>query len=336
MNNESTLLHTGFRDMVLLDPIRQGADNLKIISGYATNTMASWHIKQIAESENRLSPINIILVVGMCGYDGISQSVHEGFKALVARNNTPHQSNFACQYVLDGIPVHSKLYLWERNGHPFCAFMGSANYTQSAFSRSRKELLHECDPLQALGYFKELEGVSIRCDHAEVDDKIIIRPFHPVLEAEESSNVSVSGENVQKVKLSLLKQDGDVGFGSGINWGHRPNGIKREPNQMYIPLPAAISRSDFFPLEGNRAGKDNPHFSVLTDDGINLVLRVEQQGNKAITTPLNNSQIGEYFRNRMNLPNGVFVTKKMLEDYGRTDVAFIKIDEEQYIMDFSV
>lgn len=67
-----------------------------------------------------------------------------------------------------------------------------------------------------------------------------------------------------------------------------------------------------------------------------LILRVEQQGDKAITTPENNSKLGEYFRYRLGLPNGAFVTKNDLIRYGRTDVDFYKIDDEQYYMDFSV
>jgi len=44
------MYYNNFRDAVLIDPIRQGAESLKIVSGYATHTMASWHIKEISES----------------------------------------------------------------------------------------------------------------------------------------------------------------------------------------------------------------------------------------------------------------------------------------------
>lgn len=73
---------------------------------------------------------------------------------------------------------------------------------------------------------------------------------------------------------------------------------------------------------------------MVTDDGHQLILRVQQEGNKAITTPLSNAQIGEYFRNRLGLANGAYVWKKDLEAYGRTDVTFYKLDDEQFYMDF--
>ena len=74
----------------------------------------------------------------------------------------------------------------------------------------------------------------------------------------------------------------------------------------------------------------------MTDDHRQLLLRVEQAGNKAITTPLSNALLGEYFRNRLGVAEGAKVTKGDLERYGRTDVTFTKIEDELFYMDFSV
>jgi hypothetical protein len=313
-----------FRDLVLLDPIREGAEQLKIVSGYATHTMTSWHITEIATQG--FSPIDITLIVGMCPFDGISKSVHDGFNSIVRRNGTPNQSNLTCQYVIEGSPVHSKLYLWERSGVPFRAFMGSANYTQTAFSALRRELIQECSPIDAAAYFESVEPNSMYCNHAEVEDKIMLTQAHPVLSAEENPLVSVRGAGIQSITLSLLSRTGEPGTRSGLNWGQRDG---REPNQAYIPLPVDKARSGFFPL-------NKQQFSVLTDDGNQLILRVEQQNDKAITTPLNNSLIGEYFRRRIGVANGAYIKRQDLENYGRTNVTFYKLDDEQYVMDFSV
>jgi hypothetical protein len=325
------LYHTDFRDRLLLEPVHNGADSLKIISGYATHTMASWHITELL---SRTQPaIDITLIVGMCPFDGISKNVHEGFKALIARNNTSGQSNLGCQYVIEGAPVHSNIYIWERNGSPFSAYVGSATYTQSAFSHLRRELLHECDPDDALSYYDTIEPSTMFCNHAEIEDYVKVTQRHSVLMAEESPLPSLRGSGVQHITLSLLARGGNTGTRSGLNWGQRDG---REPNQAYIPLPSDVARSGFFPLAGNSSGKDNPHFSVLTDDGKQLILRVEQQNNKAITTPMNNSLLGEYFRNRVGMGNGEYVTLQHLNNYGRTDVTFYKLDDEQFFMDFSI
>lgn len=316
--------YSDFCDAVLFDPIREGANHLKIISGYATHTMASWHITEI--KERGLNPIDITLVVGMCPFDGIRESVHKGFNALMDESCLTNRSKITCQYIIEGKPVHSKLYIWEKNGVPIRAFMGSANYTQSAFSKQRRELIQEFDPDDALVYFESVERDSMYCNHAEIEDKVILTKAHPTFSDDGTPLVSVRGAGVESVTLTLLARNGETGTKSGLNWGQRAG---REPNQAYIPLPIDIARSDFFPLH-------KQHFSVLTDDGNQLILRVEQQNDKAITTPLNNSLIGEYFRRRIGVANGAYIQRKDLEAYGRTDVTFYKLDDEQYVMDFSV
>ena len=98
-----------FREKILLHPISQGADHLRIVSGYATHTMASWHI---AEIKDRFGiAVDIDLIVGMCVLDGLSRSVHEGFKEIMRHRQVTAQSRLTCKYVVEGKPVHTKLYL---------------------------------------------------------------------------------------------------------------------------------------------------------------------------------------------------------------------------------
>lgn len=321
------MLHrSNLRETVLFQPARLGANELIVISGYASPSMASWHITELRGIIS--TKIDIKVVVGMCISDGLTFSTHNGFKNMMTEYNSG-LTTFTCQYITEGAPVHSKLYLWEKDAEPICAFIGSANYTQTAFSNLRNELITECDPREALEYYNFLEPHSTFCNHAEIENSIVLKPTSSVLTSEQTNAVSIQGTGIDKVHLSLLSQNGETGFGSGINWGHRRDGTKREPNQAYIPLPSSIARTGFFPL-------DRKHFSVITDDGKQIILRVEQQNDKAITTPLNNSLIGEYLRGRLGVTNGAFVTKEDLQRYGRTDITFYKLDDEQFFMDFSV
>ena len=79
-----------------------------------------------------------------------------------------------------------------------------------------------------------------------------------------------------------------------------------------------------------------PNIKLPNDVMYYDVIEEEQQNDKAITTPASNALLGEYFRNRLGLANGAYVTAADLRSYGRTDVTFIKIDEEHYYMDFSI
>mgnify|MGYP000851847090 FL=1 len=311
-------------NQTLIEPISRGAEELLIVSGYATPTMASWHMTKIKELSMPL--IGIKLIVGMTNYDGLTKDVHEGFKQLVYAQSNTALSKFQCQYICQGPPVHSKLYIWMKNGEPVEAYTGSANYTQAGFSLGRREYIVPCNAYDAFSYFCSVERDSIYCTHSEVEENIILQPINPVLEAENGHVQIVKGQGVEHIKLSLLARDGETGRRSGLNWVQREG---REPNQAYIPLPAEIARSGFFPLQKR-------HFSVITDDNKHLILRVEQQNDKAITTPMNNSLLGEYFRNRIGVANGAFVHRHDLERYGRTDVDFYKLDDEHFYMDFSV
>lgn len=319
------MFDTELLERIFWEPLSSGADHLLIISGYATPNMASWFFKNIEKKTEK--KIDISLIVGMVPYDGLSISIHEGFKSLVNSANLPAEvGSFSCSYVCENAPVHTKLYIWLKETTPMRAFIGSANFTQCAFGRERREVMTECDLQEALAYYNKIEQDTVYCNHGEIEDQIVLHATHPILDEENNLVGSITGQDIPSVTLSLLSRSGDVGKKSGLNWGQRG---KRNKNEAYIPLPTKIARTGFFPL-------DEQHFTVLTDDRHQLILRVQQQGDKAITTPLSNAQLGEYFRNRLGLSNGAFVTKADLEAYGRTDVTFYKLDEEQYYMDFAV
>lgn len=308
---------------VLFSPIEKGADTLLVISGYATPNMASWLIKSV--QERKLRPINIRLIVGMTPYDGLSISVHEGFKELHTGRFT-NLSKFSCSYVYENPPVHTNLYIWMKDNAPIEAFTGSIEFLQSAFVSGRRELAIECNAEEAYMYFQEIEAQSIYCNHSEVEDYIVLTKKHNFLDEENSNQIIMSGKGVIYTTLSLLSRNGETGMKSGLNWGNRN---RRNRNEAYIPLPSSIAKTNFFPLE-------KQHFVAKTDDGHTLILRVEQENNKAITTPLSNAQLGEYFRGRLGLPNSAYISRKDLLSYGRTDVTFYKIDDEEFYMDFSV
>jgi len=151
---------------------------------------------------------------------------------------------------------------------------------------------------------------------------------------------------MNSVKLPLVTRTGEPGTRSGLNWGQRNT---RDPNQAYIPIP--VEHRSFFPARGLP-------FTCHTDDGRQLTLVVAQlvrlsptapepetkpdpdivylrEAGKALHTPHENSELGRYFRRRLGLRSGTFVTRKHLDAYGRTDVEFGRISETVYYLDFS-
>ena len=316
------MLSENLYSQILLDPVQNGADGLCIVSGYATAAMADRHIKSIEEIE---IDIKIKLIVGMCPVDGISLTNHKGFKHLV-------NDKFECSYLYKKPAVHSKIYVWTKSDRPLIGFVGSANYTQMAFYSRQREAMAHCDPNSAFSYFQSIVSDAIYCTHNDAENVVGIyrgrKEKDLDIASQNKTNTSILGDlkGLSYQVISLLTNEGDVGQISGLNWGQRPN---RNKNQAYIALRAEIYNLDFFP--------ERPiQFTVLTDDNKTLICTRAQDNSKAIEMPQNNSLLGKYFRNRLNLASGQFVKKEHLEQYGRTDVTFYKIDDETYFMDFSV
>ncbi len=322
------MIYTNLYEEVLIKPCREGADTLKIISGYATSAMAFHHLEELRKK--RLEA-NISLLLGMCPTDGISLSNHNGFLNII---NSNYSSKFSCSYIFKLPSVHSKIYIWYRRNKLYKSFIGSANYTQNAFFKKQREILSEIRDSNVTDYYKLLEKDSIYCNNQEIESLIPIcndRNYYPNHPHEEvSKDNSIHTNNLKRITL-LDKKTGEVQKKAGLNWGQRPE-YRRNPNQAYIQLPPDVYKSDFFPPKPQ-------HFTVTTDDSKTFICcRAQKTGTTgaAIETPHNNALLGEYFRNRLELSNGAPIWKKDLERYGRTDIDFYKIDDENFYMDFSV
>ncbi len=312
---------------VLSSPAIEGCDHLYIVSGFASATMASKHLEML----NKLNKhVKIELLIGMCPTNGILRKDHISFCKLT---DEQFPENFDCRYLVKSPSVHSKVYSWFKSDTPFCSFSGSANYTQKAFSSSQREQMLKFSGKDALDYFQALLPDTLDCRDSGVEEIIQFYDSNEAVKQnkegtlDEASKEKIS-EKFESVKISFLADDGSLPERSGLNWGQRPE-LNRNPNQAYIRLVSKIYSSNFFPPKGE-------HFTVLTDDGLQLLCVRAQENGKAIQTPLNNSTLGEYFRRRLGLSSGSFVTKEDLLNYGRTDLEFYKIDEETFFTDFKV
>jgi len=326
------MIHTNLYNEILIKPCEEGADELKIISGYATSAMAFHHLEEL---KSRNFNIRISLLLGMCPTDGISFSNHRGFLNII---NSDYSSQFKCGYIFKTPSVHSKLYIWYKENKLYKSFIGSANYTQNAFSKNQREVVSEIKDNNVTDYFSSLEKDSIYCDNQEAEqsiriykDKIYYRThLHEELEGDSLKTISSPNELKKRTILLIDKRTGEVQNTAGLNWGHRKNNPNRNRNEAYIQLPPDVYKTDFFPAKPQ-------HFTVITDDSKTFICCRAQKtvSGTAIETPHNNALLGEYFRNRMGLANGAFVRRKDLDRYGRIDVTFYKFDNENYYMDFN-
>lgn len=337
----TTLFVTDLYNRALIQPAMQGANRLMIVSGYATPAMASRLLTDLNSQVDH--PIDIALVIGMTGKEGLSLQDHKGFIEL---QTVDKNSSIKVSYTTNDRSIHTKLYVWLNDETPVCAFAGSSNFTQNGFligwrKQRHGELLVFANPHEAFSEYLRIESESLDSLHPDIDEEVVIRtrqasPVWSVATTDEVSP-SIELEGLESVLLPLVALTNNTSTGTvrgephklwGLNWGQR-NG--REKNQAVIPIPKRVwaLNSEFFPR-----GKpfDRPQFLLTTDDNKSLFMVVAEDGDKALHSVPNNSLVGEYFRHRLGVPFGEPIR---LDDLKRGGSRFVKIyrteDESYYL-----
>ncbi len=320
-------LLTNLEEQVLNIPYKLGYRRLRILTGYASSPFLMHVLDHYPD-------IELELIIGMASKDGVQIWDHTMFQEIV-ENNT----RITIKYQMELPGIHTKIYHWYGNiNNKSITFIGSANFSWNGF-RDQRELLCKVNYKNINDVF-EVTNV-INCTDQNVEYYInlhsieIQRRFNNSAEdiqlnlnlATENYFETISLHDLEYVDLKLLlKKDTEIHERSGLNWGQREG---REPNQAYIPVPTTFNRvnPNFFPpLE--------QAFTMLTDDGQQLICKMAQQNRKAIHTTENNSIMGRYFRDRLGVPFGERVDVTDVLSYGRTSVRIFKINSETFFMDF--
>lgn len=341
-----SFLDSCFDEPVLYAPARTDLDkpcnSLKIVTAFTDCERISTHMINLSEGmkhDRFVKDMNIDIILGMTK-SSLSQKKHEDIKRLIGFLGTSKgMPKITCKYIANGPEVHSKLYIWG-NDAPLLAYCGSLNYTMNAFYK-RRETVSSCNPDMAFEYYKKLLPDTIDCFDPNVSEKLknVINNTPDSVEEPNSSDMDYLFYDKQApvgvIEISLLRADGtDTGYGSGINWGIRKNGTKRNQNQAYIPYNHKDKQEGFFPDRINPDDENCPMFKVITKDFGSFHMRMAQQGNKAIHSVESNAILGEWIRRKIGAPKGGYVTKQMLELYGKTAVTFRKYDDGTYLLDF--
>lgn len=308
-------------DLIIEDPIKSGCNSLQAVSGYSSGAL-------VAALLSDYEDLKLDLIIGMAKASGIPAPDHQTYIKLTAA----FPERFSCFYYAGKYPVHAKGYVWIKNDHPEFGIISSANLSWGGL-RQYQELAVYTQPDFLLDTFSDLAKESLRVDSPDAENAVSI--FVPQTDRRDivkaahgyTDNYQESREPLS-VTLSLLTAKGEIHTRSGLNWGHRDN---RNRDEAYIPIRSKVHKENpgFFPPPKQR-------FLMETDDGVLFTCVIAQERDKAIETPDGNNLLGEYFRDRLGLPRGIFVTKQHLENYGRTDVEITKIDQDLFTMDFSV
>lgn len=297
------------------------SDELVILSGYLGPSPVS-----------RLEtlPLESKVIYGMYGSEGIKPTLH---KSLMNIQETTAPS---LNILYSKIPVHSKCYLWRRDGTIIYALVGSANFSVNGLTTPLREVLIEApvDIYEVLNsYVDHITSNSISCLEG-----VTTRAVTRVLPTD-------------KCLLSLLQRNGDIHAAGGLNWGQNPENHTR-PNDAYLPISVDQIRAfpSMFPPKQlaatergeGRMQRHNDSVDIIWDDG--KVMRGLLEGTvpvdgvdypKQISSFPVKSELGLYIRQRLGVPDGAFVTKEDLERYGRFDVEVKLLEDGIYSFDFS-
>ena len=328
------------------------ADNLVIISGYVGPAIVQ-DLKKL--------PYEINLYVGMYG-NVISSILH---KSLLKSDK---MDNVNIYYT--NILVHAKCYIWFKNGQIIKALIGSANFSTSGLMTPKKEVLGDipCESYdEMLVYIKLIQSLSYSVRDYSGVERNVIRFTDDVTQTINDKEVEISllatrGSGNQTNIIGIGTNPGDVHAGAGLNWGFS-NGMPK-PNDAYIKIPREQIQNNplMFPPKSNDI---NDPIDVIWDDGTEMKMLLE--GNqtvdeidypKQISTYKSKKELGIYLRRRIgnainkdlvipeeltkeefvskaNYYKDKFITREMLELYGRTSINIKLIGDKTYYFDFS-
>lgn len=302
------------------------SDELIIVSGY----LGPMPVKRLQEL-----PFKIKVIYGMYGESGIGQKLHT---ALVKSHN--EIDNIEVFY--SNIPVHSKCYMWRKNGKTTHALIGSANFSTNGLTTPYREVLAET----TFDTFSPLDSYTKKIlDNSQLCSDIIL--------TEKTNKFKNDIHVTDKIcRVSLLNNSGGIQDAHGLNWGQgkgntRPNDaclvIRTNYLDTYPKLFPPIQNYAPAINDGGKKQRKNDKVEIIWDDGTIMdgLLEGTQERNgvvypKNFSSFPNKDIIGKYIRKRIGIPEGSKVKVSDLEAYGRVHIDISLQSEGIYYFDFSL
>lgn len=312
------------------------ADELVVLSGYLGPTM----VEKLASLG-----IESTVIYGMYSESGIQEKLYKVLRKI-------DEECQSVEVLFSKQPVHSKCYIWRKNGEVLTALIGSANFSSNGLQTDHREVLAEVsrDTFKPLNsYVNGIIETAYTCDYIEQEKAKISNDTN----VDDSHYVS----HGKVLRATLLARGGEVATASGLNWGFSRGHTCQ--GDAYISIKKSYI-NDFPTLFPKKRGRDfareqsgevyegkitreNDTVDFIWDDG--LVMTGLLEGSqivdgvsypKQISSSPRKNIMGQYLRKRLGISDKVVVTKKILEEYGRTHIDISLLENGIYYLDFSV
>lgn len=320
-------------------------DEFVVISGY----LGPKPIERLAEL-----PMKITVIGGMYS-SGIDARLWDALEKS-------KQINPDLKIYFSKQEIHSKIYIWKKQGKILYALVGSANFSSKGIRTDYRETLADAtrdtyNPLER--YYKFILENSQENPNLNKKQTIVdysapkTDPDSTLLKAKYSYEIPL---------YSTSKGQKTVNPASGLNWG-LSNGHVAD-GDAYIPIPKSLLKEnqklilpydkDYVTPDGKRKRQSDP-IELIWDDGTLMAASLEgsqkhnnsdypkQLASYSSKTPYLNGKriskksiLGRYLRKRLNVSLKEEITIDTLHNYGRDTITLSLIEDGVYYADFSI
>lgn len=328
----------------IIEEFADSATELRIITGYGSYTVTEHLLRSYPH-------LRISLYIGMTSTDGISQETHDNFLRLVKQ----YTNRLDVYYQITHPSTHIKLYTWLKNGNVVTNILGSANFTENGLFKLN-ELMVESD-LDYSNVFAKQISFSIACTSEKVYDNInIYEEEVELLDSNDKTPSIINDEAQSYSRSSNTNEEFSVNYSIGNRnpfyiYRHQLRGIVSSPKRIEIPVILKnvgnydtrginnrfrsnqlgyLMKTNRYPFK-NFFPLDIP-LTFYTDDGRELKGMVYES---RIDNLYFDDDIYGYFFNRLNLSELRPISQLDLDEYGRESITIFKLNETEYLFDFS-
>lgn len=300
--------------------------------------------------------LNITLYIGMTPHEGLSKKNHEGFLNLTMQFG----ERIKVMYQITHPPTHIKLYSWIKDGRCYTHFVGSANFSENGLFKLNELMVENQQNFESL-YLKQNKN-SVPCTHPNIQKLITLYDDNtdtdPIIECDVDKELVTENDDSTYFRNDLGASNArqQTNEQSSSNWFNQQLAYITQSHSNYydiIKIPVVFKNNWNNSRRGInnmfKAGQDNyleqsnkypftnifPYNTKLTfftDDNEILEGRFDEDHDGRLYFY---DDIYQYFANRLGVHEKRPISYFDLEKYNKDFVKIYKINDTEFLFDFS-
>lgn len=301
--------------------------------------------------------LNITLYIGMTTqHEGLSKKNHEGFLNLTNQ----YGERIKIMYQITRPPTHIKLYSWIKDGSYYTHFVGSANFTENGLFKLNELMVESQQNFESL--YLEQNKNSVPCTHPDIQKLITLYDdsidTDLIIELEVDKDLVTENDDStysrnERTASNARQQTTEQSFSNCFN--KQLTYITHSPSNYYdiIEIPVVFKNN----WDSSRRGINNMFkagqanyleqsnkYPFTNTFPYNRKLKFFTDDNKILEGRFDEDHDGrlyfyddiyQYFANRLGINEKRPITYSDLEKYNKDFVKIYKINDTEFLFDFS-